>query len=431
MPETLNVYWGTRLAGRLWLDEKSNLFFQYDSGWLSAPGASSLSLHLPLQKEPFAPDYARPFFANLLPEADVRTRIARGLGVSESNDFKLLEELGGDCAGALSLLPEGTSPDTDGNYELISPKELDRMIEEMPQRPLLTAKEGARLSLAGAQEKIPVYVNDGKIFMPRGSHPSSHILKPAITRFKNTVENEAFCMMLAAEAGLPVPKVTIREGRQPAYLIERYARRLVDGKLTRIHQEDFCQALGVNYGRKYEAEGGPGLKACFALLDKHTSEPIVDKRNMLRVVVFNYLIGNCDAHAKNYSLILENGMVRLAPFYDLLSTRVYGSLNKKLAMRIGGQWRGEWVSKENWIKLADEANVGEKAVFSICQELGETVPVAADKLSKDFLPKYGGDEIIGEIMKFIGHMSKSMLERLDKDAKAEPIRHENLGPQSE
>ncbi|MHB2025893.1 MAG: HipA domain-containing protein [Elusimicrobiota bacterium] len=417
MPETLNVYWGTRLAGRLWLNEKSNLIFQYDSSWLTASGACPLSLHLPLQKEPFASDYARPFFANLLPEADVRTRIARGLGVSESNDFKLLEELGGDCAGALSLLPEGASPDMDGDYEPISPKELDHMIEEMPQRPLLTAKEGARLSLAGAQEKIPVYVNDGKIFLPRGSHPSSHILKPAITRFKNTVENEAFCMTLAAEAGLPVPKATIRKGRQRAYLIERYDRRLVDGKLTRIHQEDFCQALGVNSGRKYEAEGGPGLKACFALLDKHSSEPIVDKRNLLRAVVFNYLIGNCDAHAKNFSLILDNGMVRLAPFYDLISTRVYGSLNVKFAMRIGGQWRDEWVSKENWLQLAEEAGVGAKAVLAICQGLGETVPVTADKMSKEFLPKYGGEEIIRQLLKHIGNMSKGMLDRLKKEDK--------------
>lgn len=417
MPEALNVYWGARLTGRLWIDEKSNLIFQYDSGWLTASGVNPLSLHLPLQREPFASDYARPFFANLLPEADVRTRIARGLGISESNDLKLLEELGGDCAGALSLLPEGTSPETEGDYEPLSPEELDRMIEEMPQRPLLTAKEGARLSLAGAQEKIPVYVNDGKIFLPRGSHPSSHILKPAITRFKNTVENEAFCMMLAAETGLPVPKATILKGRQRAYLIERYDRRLVDGKLTRVHQEDFCQALGVNYGQKYEAEGGPGLKACFALLDKHSSEPIVDKRALLRAVVFNYLIGNCDAHAKNFSLILDNRMVRLAPFYDLISTRVYDSLNVKFAMRVGGQWRDEWVSKKNWLQLANEAGVGAKAVLAICQELGETVPAAAEKLSKEFLPKHGGEEIIRQLIKHIGNMSKGMLDQLKKEDK--------------
>src|ERR1035441_6816129 len=110
MSDALSVYWGQRLAGRLWQDEKSSLRFQYDPSWLSTPGAGQISLRLPLQKEPFDPDHARPFFANLLPEADVRARIARGLGISESNDFKLLEELGGDCAGALSLLPEGVPP---------------------------------------------------------------------------------------------------------------------------------------------------------------------------------------------------------------------------------------------------------------------------------------------------------------------------------
>jgi len=156
MSEALSVYWGKRLVGRLWLDDKHRLLLQYDPGWLSAADASPLSLRLPLQKEPFDPDHARPFFANLLPEADVRTRIARGLGVSESNDFKLLEELGGDCAGAISLFPEGSSPETEGSDQPISPEELDRMIEEMPQRPLLTAQEGLRLSLAEAQEKIPI-----------------------------------------------------------------------------------------------------------------------------------------------------------------------------------------------------------------------------------------------------------------------------------
>ena len=412
MSDALSVYWGQRLAGRLWRDEKSSLRFQYDPSWLATPGAGQISLRLPLQKEPFDPDHARPFFANLLPEADVRARIARGLGISESNDFKLLEELGGDCAGALSLLPEGVPPETTGDYQPISSEELDRMIEGIPQRPLLTPQEGSRLSLAGAQEKIPVYLKDGQIYLPRGSNASSHILKPEIRRLQNTVENEAFCMMLAAASNLPVPKTSIREGRQHAYLIERYDRRLANGKLTRIHQEDFCQALGVDYGRKYEAEGGPGLKACFALLDKHSSEPILDKRNLLKAVVFNYLIGNCDAHAKNFSLLLDDGSVRLAPFYDLISTKVYGALSPKFAMRIGGQLRGEWVAKEHWLKLADEASVGAKAVLTICEELGETVPAAANKLTAEFLPKYGGEEIIRTLIKHIETMSKSMLERL-------------------
>lgn len=412
MSEGLNVYWGQRLTGRLWRDEKSRLRFQYDPTWLASKGACPLSLRLPLRKEPFDPDHAHPFFANLLPEGDVRARIARGLGVSESNDFQLLEELGGDCAGALTLLPEGASPLTQGEYQLVPPDELDRMIEEMPRRPLLTAQEGLRLSLAGAQEKIPVYLKDGKIYLPRGSNASSHILKPAITRFPNTVENEAFCMMLAADSGLPVPKAVIRKGRQRVYLSERYDRRTSGGKLVRIHQEDFCQALGVDFSRKYEAEGGPGLKDCFALLDKHSSEPILDKRNLLKAVVFNYLIGNCDAHAKNLSFLLDDGAVRLAPFYDLVSTKVYGTLSQKFAMRIGGQLRGEWVAKENWLKLADDAEVGSKAVLAICEELGEAVPAAARKLAEQFVPEYGGKEIVRQVIKHIGTMSKSMLERL-------------------
>lgn len=413
MSDVLSVWWGQRLVGRLWLDEKHSLLFQYDPAWLSAADASPISLRLPLKKETFDSTHVKPFFANLLPEADVRARIAQGLGVSVSNDFVLLEELGGDCAGALSLLPEGLSPGTEGSYQLISPEELDRMIEEIPQRPLLRAQEGLRLSLAGAQEKIPICLKDGQIFLPRGSYASTHIIKPAIGRFPNTVENEAFCMTLAAECGLPVPKATIFGGKHRAYLIERYDRHAgPEGRFTRIHQEDFCQALGVHYDRKYESEGGPNLKACFAVIDKHCSEPILDKRKLISVVVFNYLIGNCDAHGKNLSLLFVDGAVRLAPFYDLLSTRVYPHLSPKFAMRVGGQLRGEWVAKEHWERLADEAEVGAKAVFGVCAELGEKAPAAARKLAGEFISKHGGEEIIGRIVKSVEAMGRSMLERL-------------------
>ena len=131
-------------------------------------------------------------------------------------------------------------------------------------------------------------------------------------------------------------------------------------------------------------------------------------------MVYNYLIGNCDAHAKNFSLLFEDGAVRLAPFYDLISTKVYGTLSPKFAMHIGGQLRGEWVAKEHWLKLADEAAVGSKAVLAICEELGKTVPAAANKLAEQFLPKYGGEEIVRQIIKHLEAMSTSMLERLKK-----------------
>jgi serine/threonine-protein kinase HipA len=404
MNNALNVYWGDRLTGRLWLDDKRNFVFQYDSAWLSGAGAQPLSLRLPLRPEPFADNASKPFFSNLLPEARVRALIAKGLGVSEKNDFKLLAELGGECAGAISLLPESLTPETEGSYQLISSEELAKLIKEMPRRPLLTATDGARLSLAGAQNKLPVYVKDGAIYLPRGSFPSSHILKPKIPEFKDTVENEAFCMMLAEKCGLPVPKISINAGQYRSCLIERYDREPgVDGLLARIHQEDFCQALGYGYDQKYESEGGPSLKTCFALLTEYSAEPVVDKRNLLRWIVFNYLIGNCDAHAKNISILFAKKQVRLAPFYDLMSTRIYSGLAEKLAMKIGGENRIEWIMRRHWERLAGDADVGAKAVVGVCQEMCASLPGLSRSLAKTFVQSYGAEETI---LKIHGHISK-------------------------
>ena len=413
MSKILNVYWGTALAGRLWLDEKRNFVFQYDEAWISKAETHALSLRLPLRKDVFPDNISKPFFSNLLPEARIRELIAKGLGVSDKNDFKLLEELGGECAGAISLLPEGNMPETAGSYQPLSSEELDKMIEEMPRRPLLTAKEGMRLSLAGAQNKLPVYVKDGEIYLPRGSFSSSHILKPKIPEFKDTAENEAFCMMLAAKIGFPVPEITMRIGKHPACLVKRYDRRPGEqGLPARLHQEDFCQALGYGYDQKYESEGGPALKNCFALLTEFSTDPIIEKRNLLRWVVFNYLIGNCDAHAKNLSILFTGAQVRLAPFYDLMSTMIYPGLSDKLAMKIGGENRPDWVMKRHWERLAGDADVGVKAVLGICAEMGEKLPGSAESLAKTFTQRYNAAESINKIQKHVSKMSDKLISSL-------------------
>ena len=410
MSGTLNVYWGTRLAGRLREDDGGRFEFQYAPDWLTAADATPISVRLPLRPEPFDGDFCRVFFGNLLPEGPTRRLITGKLGISESNDFKLLEILGGECAGALSILPEGQGANASGSYEPLSRKELDRMIEEMPQNPLLLAHEDLRLSLAGAQQKIPVYYEDGKFFLPHGSYPSSHILKPAIPGLDGIVENEAYCMELARRLGLPAPASMVIGGKQPFYLIERYDRRRgEDGKLVRLHQEDFCQALGCSYGKKYEADGGPGLKACFGLVGEQSTQPALDKMIMLRWVIFNYLIGNCDAHAKNLSMLIKRVDYRLSPLYDLLSTRVYGKLSPKFAMRVGGQYRSDWVLKDNWERLAAEAGVGWNAVLDLCLELGEKAPAEAEPLAASFAAEHGAKETIDKIAKNVSSMSQKLL----------------------
>lgn len=415
MAETLNVYWGTKLAGRLRQGDKAGFEFQYASEWLSDADAIPVSIRLPLRPEAFDDDACRIFFANLLPEGSTRGLITRKLGISESNDFKLLEALGGECAGALSILPEGQQASEQGSYEPLPREELDLMIEKMPQNPLLVAHDDLRLSLAGAQQKIPVFYEDGKFYLPHGSFPSSHILKPAIQGFEGIVKNEAFCMELARQTGIPVPASMVIKGKHPFYLIERYDRRRDDkGKLSRLHQEDFCQALGYSYGRKYEADGGPGLKECFGLITEHGTQPALDKMTMLRWVVFNFLIGNCDAHAKNLSMLIRREDYGLSPLYDLLSTRAYGQLSPKFAMRIGKQYRADWVLKEHWERLAEEAGVGAKAVLDLCGEMGERVPELARPLAATFAAEHGGKETIDKILKNISSLAKKTLEALKR-----------------
>lgn len=414
MSETLSVFWGLKLAGRLRQEDKGGFSFQYTPEWLSAPEAAPLSIRLSLRPEPFADEACRVFFNNLLPEGTTRALIARKLGISEGNDFKLLAALGGECAGALSLSPHGQpwgkSASGKGSYEPLKQEELDRMIERMAQSPLLIAHEDLRLSLAGAQQKLPVFFRDGKFYLPHGSYPSSHILKPAVPDFAGIIENEAFCMRLAQACGLPVPQATVLKGKYPVYMVERYDRCRDDkGKLGRIHQEDFCQALGYSYSRKYEADGGPGLEKCFALLDGHSTQPAPDKRLLLQWIVFNYLIGNCDAHAKNLSMLMSKEEYRLAPFYDLLSTRIYPALSVKFAMRIGKQYRADWVGKSHWERLAEEAGVGVKAVIAICEDMGVRVPESARGLADRFSAEHGGKEIVARILKTVTAAAQRML----------------------
>ena len=399
MTESLFVYWDKRLVGTLSISQKREFIFQYSPDWVSDKNAIQLSKTLPLQKESFDHDVSRPFFINLLPESEIRKLIAKKYGISEQNDFGLLAAIGGDCAGAISLLPADAPPNLDGSYRLIEGDDLDKMIEQMPKRPLLAAHEGMRLSLAGAQNKLPIYIDgDHKMYLPEGFNASSHILKPQIDQLPETVENEAFCMMLAKSLGLPVPDVEVRKGKHKAYIIKRYDRYPdADGTLKRIHQEDFCQALGFYPDQKYESEGGPKFKDCFDLIVKVSQDPLRDKYFLLYWAIFNYLIGNADAHAKNLSLVAHKTGVRLAPFYDLMSTAVYSDLATKIAMKIGGQYQRDRVTARQWIKFAEDAGISSKLVINYCKEMSEQLPKIAKQLAESFIPENGGESIVHKI----------------------------------
>ena len=364
MARTLHVYLGQELVGRLEQDRSGAMRFRYADSWLAKESAVPLSHSLPLRHERFSRNECRPFFAGLLPEEDSRKLIAKALGVSDRNDFALLEKIGAECAGAVSLLlPDELPSASSSEYQEITTQELADKFAELPRHPLLTGERGIRLSLAGAQGKLVVRIQDGKVALPLNGSPSTHILKPDSPHFAGLVENEFFCMRLAAQAGLEVATVEIGAAGNTRFLqVERFdRRRLPDGQLARIHQEDFCQALGVPPELKYQQEGGPNLKQCFALVRAVSSVPGPDVLKLFDAVVFNYLIGNGDAHGKNFSFLHEGANAKLAPLYDLVCTLAYPDLSPEMAMKIGNERKPARVSQMNWRKLFEEVGFGQAA----------------------------------------------------------------------
>ncbi|MEL6961476.1 MAG: type II toxin-antitoxin system HipA family toxin [Pseudomonadota bacterium] len=389
MINDLIVWWDDRDVGRLSINRSGEMHFAYSEAWLADTAAPALSISLPKRPEPFSRRRSRPFFDGLLPEEGQREAIAAALGVSEGNEFRLLEKLGGEVAGALVLWPSGEPPPGPGDATAKTPLSDDDLIgvlDRLPRRPMLAGEAGLRLSLAGAQSKLPVVLVENKVALPAPGQPTTHILKPPIERFEATTENEAFAMRLAARMNLDVAAVEARRVADRTYLlVERYDRkRLDDGRVRRLHQEDFCQALGVFPERKYAAEGGPTFKACFDIIRQACTRPAVQVLKLLDAAIFQALIGNADAHGKNYSLLHYDDGVVLAPLYDLLSTVAYPDLSPTFAMKIASRGTLGAFKKGDWDAFARDVGVAAPFTRRRVQELAdlgaETAEAVADEL---------------------------------------------------
>jgi serine/threonine-protein kinase HipA len=390
MPRTLDVYLRRDLVGNLMQDAHGELAFAYAASWLANQAAIPLSHSLPLRKERFNRHACKGFFAGVLPDQGKREIIAKNLGISPRNDFAMLEQIGGECAGAVTFIPAGENlPDRNYHYRPLTGKELGDILKELPKRPLMAGAGGIRLSLAGAQDKIAVHVASTQISVPLGGAPSTHIIKPAIERFAGLVFNEAFCMKLARAIGIPTASADVgRAGDIDYLIIQRYDRAVVKAStaapeyLERLHQEDFCQALGIDPDHKYQREGGPSLKQCFALLRKLSSVPVMDIQHLLDAVIFNFLIGNHDAHGKNFSLLYD-AETRLAPLYDVVSTVGYPELDRKMAMKIGGEYVSDQVRPGHFERLADEAGLAKPLVKRRVREVAAAMLEKSPGLTSD------------------------------------------------
>src|SRR5581483_6137134 len=361
-PAIMAVFYDGRLAATV-AEPDGALELRYEPDLVeNAAGQPLLSVRLPVGPEPFDDQVTRPFLEGFLPEGDIRRRLANRYRLADNDVFGLLAEIGRDCAGALSFMPTsgGEATEEEGSVGWLDEHGLQQLIEDLPVRPLGDdADEGIRLSLAGAQDKALVVMGtDGQLGLPKGSMPSTHILKPQSAlrtrsgrpRLPGLVENEAFCMRLAARVGLNVANVRLRDvAGELVLVVTRYDRqKLDDGSIRRLHQEDACQALSILPHRKYEQHGGPGVADVVELLRTFSASAARDLLEFLERLTFNFVIGNLDAHGKNTSLLhTERGIV-LAPAYDLVSTMAYPHLDRRLSMAIGGQFQADQVTARHW-----------------------------------------------------------------------------------
>jgi serine/threonine-protein kinase HipA len=418
MDDILYVYLHNVLAGQL-IRSKMQLSFQYDASYLDYDKAQPISAALPLQIQPFVNDVVKPFFSGLLPEGLVRVKLSHLFQTSPDNIFGLLREIGTDCAGAITVLPPGQRLAClkENSYKFLSDYEAAQILSTLNTRPLYAGSGDFRVSGAGAQDKLIACLIDNKLALPLHGTPSTHIFKTAIQDFKGSVFNEYFCMQLAELCGLNVPPTAIHLfDKIPCCVITRYDRKqLAYGQTVRLHQEDFCQILAVDPESKYESEGGPNCQDCFDLLNC-LGVSGTDRIQFLEMLMFNFLIGNGDAHAKNFSILYEGKCATLAPFYDLMSTILYAPFapKHKMAMKLpGSNYLFRYVHRKYFENLHAVTGFRKDFILKRLDGLLSKIVPLAERLNWQLTGGCASD-IYAEIIKVIEHHVAQIADRLNE-----------------
>lgn len=382
----LPVHYENRLVATISADAQATCL-AYDEAWSSSADGFPVSLAMPIRPEPYDGEQVLPWLMNLLPEGEPLRAMTRALGAAPEDVLGLIAQTGNDLAGALSIAPQ--QPRGEPSYRPIpDASALERIIEELPARPFLVGEDGVSMSLAGAQEKLPVALIEGQIAVPINGAPSTHILKPDNPRLIGSVQNEALCMVLARRIGLNVAPVTTGIAGERSYLlVERYDRTGTGTNVRRLHQEDFCQAFGRPPAAKYEFNGagtrGPSIADMFAVVRQHMTAR--DITRLLDAVIFNIAIGNVDSHAKNYSILLGPGAPQLAPLYDLMSGLAWANITQNHAQAIGGQRRGRHIYGRHWRRMAEAAGLAARGtvrrVEQVTARLLRELPAAVEEVA--------------------------------------------------
>jgi serine/threonine-protein kinase HipA len=424
----LPVYFEQRLVGNIDC-EPDGPGFRYHRQWIDTRGAFPISTTMPLAPHRIAPGKFLPWAANLLPESEQLRAVGQFLGMAPGDVIGLLSAIGRDIAGALSIgKPGGTS----SVYwrPVARPDDLERIIEELPNKPFLVGEEGVSMSLAGVQSKLAVSIDEaGRICIPTAGSPSTHILKPDAERLPGGIQNEAFCLTLARRLKLPSLELTTRVAGKRSFLLVKRYDRLADGvRWRRLHQEDFCQALGKPPSAKYEANQtgirGPTLNDMFEVARRLM--PPTDILRLLDMIIFNVIVCNTDAHAKNYSVIINSRGAALAPVYDVMCGQVWSHVTQNLAQRIAGQSRGDTLNRSHWQHFASESGLGARQVLARVRGLAEAALAQAEAAAAEVMEMpAGGHPILQQTRHAIEQRASGLLKQLQHgDAHpASPFQH--------
>jgi len=406
--KTLDVWMNGELVAHWTITAAGAHMFSYDPVWLENPLRRSLSLSLPLSQgvTPFSGKVVEFYFDNLLPDSiGIRKRLASKFGAESTHAFQLLEKIGRDCVGAIQLLHGGSpAPDVRRiDAEPLSESEIERILDDtVSNRNIGVPEEDElRISIAGAQEKTALLWHNDQWCRPRGTTPTTHILKLPLGEvggmradFSTSVENEWLCAKLLRAYGLPVADSTFGMfGRHKVLVVTRFDRRLIDGWWARLPQEDFCQVAGMSPEQKYEENGGPGMSTILDTL-RGSDDAETDRKNFMAAQLIFWMLAAPDGHAKNFSIFIgQQDHFLLTPFYDVMSAwpiigkgaREFQWKKVKLAMALrtkNAHYRMAEIQRRHWNEVAKTNALGSD-FEAVIQRFVANTPEVIESVSKE------------------------------------------------
>lgn len=430
---SLSAWIGEQQVGTLsYHDDTGRFCFEYEQTWMTNSGAYPISPALPLRRPDNQTDElhsvnVRRFFENLLPEGKALEDAAAAHTVSKGNLFGLLRWLGQESTGALALLPEGTLPArVEPIVREVTFEELSERIHDRANRPFNVWDGRVRMSIAGYQDKLAVYVDEeGKLFLVEGMLASTHILKPEPMnpKLSRLVANEHFCLKLAAAIGIPSAEVEILRVPESVLMVKRFDRIKHNRHVKRLHAVDSCQVLNLSVNHKYERNFGSGrdvadirdgvsFEKLFSITPLTLSQAAT-RMALIRWAILQYLIGNGDAHGKNISFLVEPGGLRLAPAYDLVSVRIYPDIEHEFAMAIGDEFDMTKVRAFDWADFSDRCGIERRLLVREMNRMIKALRIQLPTLLS--LPNYIEEE--RTMLQKISDLALQQAEQLEIDAK--------------